>query len=211
MNPVLIFRWIAFLLAAVFCLRVVFLSDYAGGVGPFRYLTIWALFMSFWSVSRLIAQHEGRTARRWDGLIAATAVMNTMVVFLYWRLYFADPLSVTDDGELGAWDMELYLHGLGPAIQIFDALFLRRAFGAVGEAVIWLTGTIAVYLTWSELVVSALHAKPLGTVTSGLPYPFLNNMEIGERAMFYGVNFVIAFIFLSVFVAIAWLIKRFRF
>jgi hypothetical protein len=81
----------------------------------------------------------------------------------------------------------------------------------VGEAVIWLTGTIAVYLTWSELVVSALHAKPLGTVTSGLPYPFLNNMEIGERAMFYGVNFVIAFIFLSVFVPIAWLVKRFRF
>ena len=48
----------------------------------------------------------------------------------------------------------------------------------------------------------------MGSVTSGLPYPFLNNLELFERAVFYGSNFVIAAVLLLVYAGIAWGFRR---
>jgi len=92
-RPVLYYRWFVFLLAAGYCLRTIFLSSYEEVGGPFRYLTIWALFGSFFVASRLLALTEGRSNKRWDGVVSMVAVLNAMVVFLFWRLYFADPFS----------------------------------------------------------------------------------------------------------------------
>ena len=203
-----IYRWSVFLLAAFFVIRETLLRDYDAFGGPFRYLTIWALFASFFAASRMMAREEGRTTRRWDGFVGATAVMNLMVVFLYWKLYLEDPFSVQADGELGAWWLELYLHALGPALQWIDALFIHRAFRRPWASVGWLIGIVAVYFTWIELVVSPLNDTPIGSVTTGLPYPFLNNLDLAGRATFYATNVGVALVVLAGFFALCWGINR---
>lgn len=207
-NPRLVFRWIAFLLAGGYCLRMLILGDWGVFGGPFRFLTVWALFCSFFAFSRMMAIEEGRSEKRWDGFVSMTVVLNTMVVFLYWRLFLADPASVTRDGELGALYLELYLHGLGPALQIIDALFIHRSFRKPGAAVGWLFGVIGAFLLWSELVLRPMNGTPDGTVTSGLPYPFLNSLEFADRLVFYGSNFAVGLVLLAVYSGVAWGIRR---
>ena len=203
-----IFRWIVFLLAAFYCLRTLFFADFSHFGGPFRYLTIWALFLSFFCASRMMALEEERSTRRWDGFVCMTAVINAMVVFLYWRLFFADPTSVTSNGELGQFYLEMYLHGLGPALQIIDTIFVHRSYRKLLPALGWLVGVIGAYVTWAELAVGPMNDSPIGSATSGLPYPFLNNLEFSGRAVFYGSNIVVGIVLLFAFAGIAWLIRR---
>ena len=205
----LIFRWTVFLLAAGYCIRTIFFGGYSGFGGPFRFLTIWALFASFFAASRMMALEEGRSERRWDGFVAMTAVLNTMVVFLYWRLFLADPASVSRDGQLGEWWLEFYLHGLGPALQIIDALFVHRSFRRLLAGAAWLLGVIGAYVAWAELVVQPMNDSPVGEVTSGLPYPFLNSLELSGRLVFYGSNVVIALVLLGLFAALSLAVRRF--
>jgi hypothetical protein len=197
-----------FLLAAFYCLRTLIFGDFAIFGGPFRFLTIWALFLSFFAASRMMALVEDRSEKRWDAFVCMVAVLNAMVVFLYWRLYFADPTSVTTDGELGQFYLEMYLHGLGPALQIIDTLFIHRAYRRLVPSLLWLFGMISVYIAWSELAVQRFSDSPMGDVTSGLPYPFLNDLELPARAIFYSTNFIAAIVLLLVFAAVGWMINR---
>ena len=137
-----------------------------------------------------------------------TAVLNAMVVYLYWRLFLNDPASVTRNGEMGELYLELYLHGLGPLLQWIDAIFVHRAFRRLGAAIAWLFGLISVYIVWVELAVQALNATPRGTVTNGLPYPFLNSLLPADRAVFYASNFAAGLILLGVFAGAAWAVRR---
>lgn len=134
----LLYRWAVFLLAAGYAVPMGLFGDDDGVGGPFRSLTVRALFASFFCASRMIALEEGRSEWRRDGLVAATAVLNAMVVMLYWRLFLQDPASVTRDGAPGAWWLEVYLHGLGPLLQwTCDALHSPRvpaALGGFGDA-----------------------------------------------------------------------------
>ena len=207
-RGVFIFRWVVFLLAAGYCLRTIFFGTYDGFGGPFRYLTIWALFLSFFCASRMIALVEGRSTRRWDAVVSATAVVNAMVVILYWRLYFADPNSVTRDGELGVWWLEVYMHALGPLLQWIDAVFVHRAFRRIGTCLAVLVSIIAAYLAWGEFVVGPMNDSPIGVVTSGLPYPFLNDLDLGGRMMFYGANIAVAIVVFAGFALVAFAIRR---
>ncbi len=204
------YRWLVFLLAAFYCLRMIFFGDWDGFGGPFRYLTVWALFLSFFCASRMMALLEGRSDLRWDGLVSATSVVNAMVVLLYWRLYFADPTLVTKNGTLGAPWLELYLHALGPLLQWIDAIFIHRSFRRVSAALAWLVGIVVAYLVWAEVAVGPLNAKPQGAVTSGLPYPFLNNLHFDGRMTFYVTNLSVGILLLGVFTAVAWTVKRRR-
>jgi hypothetical protein len=137
-----------------------------------------------------------------------TAVINTMVVFLYWRLYFADPMSVTQDGQLGAWHLEMYLHLVGPLLQVIDTIFIHRSYRRLVPAFVWLVGVIGLYVLWAELLVQPMNDSPLGSVTSGLPYPFLNNLELPERMVFYATNLVTGVILLLIYAALAWAVRR---
>ena len=186
-RPVLTYRWIVFLLAAGYCGYQIMFGNWTGPGGPFRYLTIWALFLSCYSASRMLALSGGQSTRTHEVTATCAAVLNVMVVFLYWRLYFIDPALVNNGGQI-VWWLEYYLHGLGPALQIIDALFIGAVFHRVWRAIIPLILIIAAYVAWAELFVQRFNDSPLGSVTSGLPYPFLNNMELAERSVFYAVN-----------------------
>ncbi|MEL6883181.1 MAG: hypothetical protein AAFP87_01635 [Pseudomonadota bacterium] len=197
-RPIHVYRWTVFLLAAGYCLHQLFLGNWGGPGGPFRYLTIWALFLSFYAASRMLALTEHRITREHQVTAMCAAVLNVMVVFLYWRLYLTDP-SLVNGGEPPIWYLEYYLHGLGPALQIIDALFVGRVFRRVWRAVLPLLGIIATYVAWAELFVQRFNVKPTGTVTSGLPYPFLNSLEWPERLNFYLINGGTALALLAVF------------
>ncbi|NSX56678.1 hypothetical protein [Parasulfitobacter algicola] len=205
-KPILYYRWLVFLLAAGYSLYMMFFSSYAQLGGPFRFLTIWALLASFFCASRMIAVMEDRSDMRWDAMVTITAVLNGMVVFLYWRLYFIDPALVNSDEPV--WWREYYLHLLGPMLQWIDALFIHRGnrrplWAAVGIAVV-----ISLYVAWIEGIVQRLSNFPAGSVTSGLPYPFLNDMTFTERLTFYVSNFMIALILLTIVVILAALLNH---
>ncbi|MBY5933482.1 androgen-induced gene 1 family protein [Tateyamaria omphalii] len=206
-RPILIYRWIVFLLAAGYCLYQIIGGQWSGPGGPFRYLTIWALFLSFYAASRMLALSEHRITRQHEVTAMCAAVLNVMVVFLYWRLYLTDPSLVNGGGPI-VWWLEYYLHALGPALQIIDALFVGKVFRRVWRAALPLIAIIAAYVAWAELFVQRFNTKPTGDVTSGLPYPFLNSMEWGDRAMFYSINGATALGLLMAFGSIGALIHR---
>ncbi|MEL7461661.1 MAG: hypothetical protein AAFX45_03830 [Pseudomonadota bacterium] len=209
-RGVILWRWAVFLLAAGFCLyEIVLRGDYGAPGGPFRFLTIWALCLSFWAASRMLALSERRSERDWSTFVAVTAVANALVVLLYWRLWFEDPALVQSRGPI-VWWREYYLHALGPLLQWIDALFVFGGIRRIWRAALGLAALIAGYIAWIELFVSRFNDLPVGRVATGFPYPFLNNLELAGRAEFYATTAVTGFIFLGVFGAAAWGLRQWR-
>lgn len=214
MNPqsrrVILWRWAVFLLAGGYLLNeIVLRADYSAPGGPFRYLTIWALLLSFYSASRMLAVSERRSSRGWSTLVTVTAVANALVVLLYWRLWFEDPALVQSRGPI-VWWREYYLHALGPVLQWIDALFVFEGIRRLWKPAIGLAVLFAGYIAWIELFVSRFNDFPTGSVTSGFPYPFLNSLDFAGRVEFYGTTTVTGFVFLGLFGALAWGVRRMR-
>ncbi len=203
------YRWAVFLLAGFYVIWMLVLdADYSAPGGPFRFLTIWALLLSFLCASRMMAIVEGRSENDWPALVAVTAVLNFMVVFLYWRLYLANPDSVTGSaGPPEPW-IQYYIHALGPALQWGDMLFIHRNVRQFRIALAALLGIVVAYVLWAELVVQPLNDVPKGSVTSGLPYPFLNSLEPAGRAIFYAQTALSAVVVLLVVFALSRLLRR---
>lgn len=200
MDRVRVFRSVAFGLALFFWLEQ--FRGLSGGVGfgaQFRYLTIWALTASVLSFG--LALRRGPPPLT---LAAVATVMNGLVVVLYWRLFFIDPALVNNGTPV--WWREYYLHLLGPLLQAFDALVVMAAFRAPLRVAGWLAVLILAYVGWAELVVQPLNDWPAGRVTSGLPYPFLNDLEPAARLGFYARTAAMAL----VFVALGWGLCRWR-
>jgi uncharacterized membrane protein YjjB (DUF3815 family) len=209
-RGVVIFRWCIFLLAAGYVIRQLVLDgDYSETGGPFRYLTNWALLLSFFCASRMLALSERRSSREWETLVSVTAVVNVIMVGLYWAIKFDDPANLNTGRALPFW-ADYYLHLIGPLLQWIDAVFVHGAFRRQGQISIWLIGTISVYLAFIELIVAPNAEFPYGAVTSGLPYPFLNNMLLIDRFWFYISATVAAFVALAVFAVIANVYRRRR-
>ncbi|MEO1309329.1 MAG: hypothetical protein AAFV38_15945, partial [Pseudomonadota bacterium] len=168
---------------------------------PFRYLTNWALLLSFYSASRMLAISEKRITNPHLLTASVAAVLNAMVVIQYWRLYLNDPASVSNQDL--AWYVEYYIHLVGPLLQWIDALFIARAFRRHLPAMGILLCVVVAYVAWAEFFVGPMNRSPIGSVTSGLPYPFLNEMEFQARLVFYAINLAAAWILYGLFAVIA--------
>ncbi len=208
MSATLLFRWITFLLTAGFCIRIALFSDYAPFGGPFRYLAVWALFFSFFSVSRLIAIMERRSARRWDAVISMAAVVNVLVLFLFWRSAARDPNLMQLGRDIGPYVDLIYLSVVGPCLQIIDAVFVHRAFRGPKRGFPLLIGVLALYVLWIEAAVRPFGDVPFGRVTSGLPYAFLNDLSLMERAVLYAITLGIAVLLMVAFALISAKMRR---
>lgn len=207
-SAALIFRLVVFALAVFYAGRMLVAhSLITEPFGPFRWLTYWANLAALVCAWAMLQRSRGISTRRLDGLVSATAVIGAMVVYLFWSLYFAEAGSVAADG-LGPWWQEAYYHAGGPVLVWIDALILLRAFRAPLAAIAWLLGIMGAWLAFIELAVQPLNNTPSGSVTSGLPYPFLNNMTLDERLPFYATNVVFGLAVLAVFTGIAWTIRR---
>ena len=206
---VALYRWAVFLLAGFYLVWMVLVdADYGQAGGPFRFLTIWALLLSFFCASRMMALVERRSENDWPALVAVTAVLNFMVVFLYWRLYLANPDSVTGSGGPPEPWIQYYIHGLGPALQWGDKLFIHRRVRSFRRALGLLIAVVTAYILWVEALVRPLNDSPSGQVTSGLPYPFLNDLDVAGRAMFYGQTVLSAVLVLLVVFGLAHAVRH---
>ena len=171
----------------------------------FRYLTIWGLTGALIVTWLLYSNLKKRQKEHYFPLVSAVAVLNAMVVFLYWKLYFIDPSLVNYSGKI-IWHQEYYLHVLGPLLLIVDALFINNAFFQIKRGIL-ITLTICItYIVWFELVTGPLNSKPEGKITNGLPYPFLNNMAFMERSAFYFSTIVTGLLFYF----FAWVITKIK-
>ncbi|MEL7149379.1 MAG: hypothetical protein AAGK71_01530 [Pseudomonadota bacterium] len=206
---VTLYRWAVFLLAGFYLIWMVLIdADYSAVGGPFRFLTIWALLLSFFCASRMMALVEQRSANDWPAVVAVTGTLNFMVVFLYWRLFLANPDSVTGvSGPPDAW-VQYYIHALGPALQWGDMLFLHRNIRHFIRALGILLGVVLAYVLWAELVVQHWNETPAGDVTSGLPYPFLNDLALTERVAFYAQTTVSGVVVLVIIFGLGRLLRR---
>lgn len=205
---VLLWRWAVFLIAAGYCIyQLVIAGDYGPAGGPFRFLTIWALLLSFFAASRMLAVSEGRSERDWSDLVLVAAVANALVVLLYWRLWFEDPALVQTGGP-PAWHQDYYLHLVGPVLQWIDALFVFGGIRRIWRGALWLVLAMAAYVAWIELFVQRFNDFPYGRMASGLPYPFLNDLDLPGRVSFYGTTAATALVLVVVFGAVAAGIRR---
>ncbi|MGR3542246.1 MAG: hypothetical protein ACU0BS_12595 [Hasllibacter sp.] len=187
-----------FALAAGFWLYQFTTQELADFGWQFRYLTVWALSLSVLSAWFALRVSLGLAARPHRTLMAAAAVINAMVVFLYWRLYLENPVQVNGEAALPAVQ-EWYLHAIGPALQWVEALALTRAFRRLPSTAFAILGIVVGYVLWIELAVQPLNEVPGGAVTTGLPYPFLNDMELAARVNFYGLYAGVALLVLGLF------------
>ena len=60
------------------------------------------------------------------------------------------------------------------------------------------------YIAWVEVLVRPLNSFPEGKAANGLPYPFLNDMVMDERLVFYATTIGTA----VVFMLIGWVVSR---
>ena len=108
------------------------------------------------------------------------------------------------------WFQEYYLHLIGPAIILIEALFISRAF----DQMLWgMSVTVALcvaFVVWTEGFVGPFNDTPVGSVTSGLTYPFLNDMDMGGRMNFYATTIATALVFYLICWAVAWGMRKLR-
>lgn len=148
-------------------------------------------FLTHWGISLAMIVHLMNWRRRLAGLPesyhafnAAVVILNILVVFLYWRFYFIDPALVNGD-KIPVWHQEYYMHILGPLLLFIDAVWYNRAFRGFIKGCFATICLCLIYIIWLEVIVRPLNSVPVGDVTAGLPYPFLNDMDWGSRQSFY--------------------------
>ena len=204
-NFILRYRLVCLVLSIAYFVYQFTAANYENFGIQFRYLTIWSLTGAMISSYLLYRSKRNNLPEAYHAFVSAVAVLNAMVVFLYWKLYFIDPSLVNYSGSI-VWFQEYYLHALGPLLIIFDALFINRSFLQINKGTIIIVGICLLYVLWSEAITAPLNATPEGSVTSGLPYPFLNNMVFIERLSFYATTTLtgLAFYFLG------WLLTKMK-
>ena len=199
------FAQIAFFLALGYWIYQFFRADLSLFGIHFRLMTYWGLSLAV--VVHFLNWHGRARMRgvdsRHHGFTTMAVVVNLLVVFLYWRLYFIDPKLVNGDG-IPVWHQEYYLHLVGPCLLVIDGVWLARAFRQIWRGVATTIGICIIYTIWVEGAVRPLNTSPQGSVTSGLPYPFLNDMAFDERLVFYAQTMLTALMFYG----ICWLVGQ---
>ena len=198
MDRVLIYRIISFSLATVYLVEQLFgfghglyNGDLGEGFGwQFRYLTIWALIAHVIVGYGLLMSSIYKTYTVNDGLVAMAAALGLYVVIMYWGLFFIDPELVNGEHK-PFWLREYYLHLAGPLILLVDAVFIKKALENFWQMIKFNVSVCVIYCLWIELVIKLLNSEPSGNITNGLPYPFLNDMNLHERIIFYLISIAV--------------------
>ncbi len=100
---------------------------------------------------------------------------------------------------------------MGPALQIFDAIFIGRVVHQVRRTVVPLITLFLAYVAWVELYVHPRSELPIGSVTYGLPYRFLISMELSERLVTYATYGGVAVFVLATIGLISEMLRKYVF
>ena len=199
------YRWIVFLAALGYWFYFFTFTSFHAFGWQFRFLTVWCLTANVFVAFLMLRISLTRSKKTWDALVSATVILNMVVVFLYWTLWFEDPKNLSTYSET-TWYMEYYLHGLGPVLMWIDAFFILGAFRKIIPALWIMLLVFFGYIVWIEFFVARFNTDPIGSETNGLPYPFLNDMTENARIGFYATTLITAIILFGVCSAIvrAW-------
>ena len=200
------FRIIILALAVGFWINEVFISNMDHFGIQFRFLTIWTITFNMIIAAQMLRLSLERSVVRMDAIVGLVIVVNMVVVVQYWRLIFIDPALVQSNGPL-PWYREYYLHVLGPLLMWIDAFFILGAFRRVQGTCFFALLIGLLYPLWIELLVRPMNTLPAGSVTNGLPYPFLNDLTLGGRMIFYSISIGANFVFIAIGVGLTRLIK----
>ena len=202
-KVLLYFRGSCFTIATLYWFYQFHVANYNGFGVQFRYLTIWGLTGNVIVTGLLLRQTLTERKEKYFPAVSAVCVLNVLVVFLYWRLYLIDPKLVNYSGNT-VWFQEYYLHLLGPLLLFVDSLLVNRSFRQFKFGIIQALLLSFAYVLWTEFVTGPLNNVPVGSMTAGLPYPFLNDMVLSDRLEFYGISILTGVFFYFLF----WLIDR---
>ena len=203
---ILNYRFVCLLFSTGYFIYQFTVANYGNFGIHFRYLTIWGLTGALIVTFLLYTSKRNKEPERYFSLVSAVAVLNAMVVFLYWKLYFIDPSLVNYSGLI-VWYQEYYLHLVGPVLLIVDSLFFNGSFRQVHKGVLTTLVICLLYILWSEIITGPFNSTPEGSVSRGLPYPFLNNMHLQDRIAFYVTTIVTG---LAFYLA-GWIITKVKF
>jgi len=185
-DRVLVFRNIVFFLALGYWIYQFFTVDSWSDYGwQFRFLTNWTLTANVIVAAQMLRLSRKNSHNEIPAFVSFVVVMNISVVVNYWRLFLADPENFYRDGNSIDWWQEYYLHVLGPLLMWIDAFFIHGVFRRLKRVFVYALILGIVYPIWMEWIVAPLNDEPAGTVTSGLPYAFLNDMGASDRLIFY--------------------------
>lgn len=202
-RNLLYFRGVCFTSAMLYWFYQFYVANYNGFGIQFRYLTIWGLTGSVIVTGLLFMQTLSKQKENYFSVVSSVCVLNALVVFLYWRLYFIDPELVNYSGSI-IWFQEYYLHLLGPLLLFVDSILLNRSFRQFKTGIILTLLISFSYVAWTEIVTTPLNNTPVGSKAAGLPYPFLNDMVLADRLIFYAISIVTGVFFYFLF----WFIDR---
>jgi len=203
------YRWLVFILVLGFWLDLFYTTDRTLFGWQFRYLTDWGLTANLIVAWLMLRYSLGRSDRTYNAFVSASAVLGAIVVFMYWKLYFDDPALVNGD-HIMPWYQEYYVHGITQILMLFDAFFILGAFRQVGKTLATAMVIFISYIAWTEFVVRPLNDLPAGGATSGLAYPFLNDMVLSGRLVFYAATIATAIVLLGIGVLAARVLGNFR-
>ena len=175
----------------------------AGFGKQFRYFTLWSLLANFMALLFLSLSMKLMIFDKTKPFIAISSMMGLFTIVLYWGLFFINPNLVNYADERLDFFREVYLHFLGPALLFFDALILKKAFTHFKKIIPYAFIINFGYFTWLELLVGPNSNFPVGKVTSGLPYPFMNNMLLEHRLIFMVICFMCGALFI-------WILTKFQ-
>ena len=122
--------------------------------------------------------------------IAISSMMGLFTIILYWGLFFIDPNLVNYADERLDLFREIYLHFAGPTLLFLDAFIFKKAFSNFKKIIPYAFVINFGYFAWLEILVAPNSDFPVGKITSGLPYPFMNDMLLEHRLIFMVVCFL---------------------
>ena len=202
-RNLLYFRGACFTIAVLYWIYQFHVANYNSFGVHFRYLTIWGLTGNMVVTGLLFRQTLFKQKEKYFAVVSSVCVLNALVVFLYWRLYFIDPELVNYSGSI-VWFQEYYLHLLGPLLLFIDSIMFNRSFRQFKIGIILALLISVSYVAWTEIVTGPFNNTPVGSKAAGLPYPFLNDMVLGDRLAFYAISIATGVFFYFLF----WFIDR---
>ena len=170
------YRWGVALLAVVMwalCFAEARLAHFGW---QFRFLDVWALTLSMVSAAFMLRLAMGWSRSRHEAFAAVVAALNAVVIATHLGPLLVGPMAWP------GWKLA-YLHLLGPALQIADAVLILGAFRRIGGALLGVALTAMAYVAWIELAVRPLNAAADGL--GGLPYAALDAMGPAARLAVY--------------------------
>ena len=204
---ILFFRAVSFLLASIFIADIFFLSGShlfqdIGFGKQFKFFTLWSFVANFSVCLILFLRMFQFRLRINDSIVAIATMMGIFTVILYWGLFFIDPSLVNYTDQRLNFLREYYLHLIGPLLLSIEGFFYSRAFKKFLNIAKYAALINFGYFAWIEFIIAPLNKFPVGKITKGLPYPFMNDMNSIERLIFATSCFIFGLLFIWLFTRI---------